>query len=345
MADYLPQASGLWSTTTWITAFSNLTALAGGNTPPTVIDNVYADGKTITVDINTAVLTIRTTTSPRTGGLAGGGFTINNAVSLSANVIAGTTTCLTFLSASSSTCTIVGNISGGPTNVTYGLNNFSTGTITVYGNCAAGTGADRSGGVINSSTGTINIFGNVTSPITGPAYGVYNIGTLNVVGSALYASITNTSGVLNLTGNVLGPTGNLGGISNFTATANIVGNVTGGAGSGGHGLINNSAGSVTNVIGNIIGGAATSSDGIRNLAGIVSGIGTVIGGSGTTAIGLNNGAAAPGLITVVGNVSGGIGAGSDGIRNSSSGTAIVSGNIFGGNTELDFCTKITNLLT
>ena len=190
MADYLPQNSGLWSTTTWITAFGGLSAFAGGNTPPTIIDDVYADGKTIYININTGVRTLFTTTSPRTGGLAGGSFIINNNISLSANCLAGTTTCLSFLSATPNTATLVGTVTGSATVASaFGANNNSTGTLTISGDARGNTFAT---GANNNSTGTLTIFGNCI----GGGGGVQNF--------ALGAKNASAGGVLNIIGNAIG---------------------------------------------------------------------------------------------------------------------------------------------
>jgi hypothetical protein len=324
MADYLPQASGLWSTTTWITAFSNLTAFAGGNTPPMVIDDVYADGKTITVDINTAVNTIRTTTTPRTGGLAGGGFRIDNNISLSANCLAGTTTCLTFLSSSPNTATLVGSVTGSAsTNSAHGVSNNSTGILNIFGDCRGGGASNSSYGIANVSTGILNITGNVFAGTNTNCFGILN----------------NSTGTINVTGNVFGVgTGSntSGGISNGSGITNVLGNVT----SANTGTIQNSGiinGSGTvNVIGNVAASTVGSCFGINNAStGVVNVTGTVISGGGTQSgnAGIaNSGAGA--ITTVVGSVSGGNSITANinaGITNGGPNSVLrVVGNVFGG---------------
>ena len=323
MADYLPQANGLWSTTTWITAFSNLTAFAGGNTPPTIIDDVYADGKTIYVNIDTRVRTILNTTTPRNGGIAGGFFVLNNAVTLSANVIGGGTNqvaCVQFLSAAPATATLVGDLCA--TNIAISgpraLLHNGTGTFTVIGNGLGrikGSGNPADGYIQNQSTGTLNLFGNY---IVGTTSIVDNRGIWNQVG-----------GTINLVGNLSGGIGSGEGLYNAsTGTVNITGNVFGGVGGVGlaAGASNNSSGTI-NVLGNLIGtntfGGNNASTGTFNVTG------NCIGGVLAGAHGVNNNST--GLVTLVGNVSGGLTSTSYGANNNSTGRLFVNGSAIASN--------------
>jgi hypothetical protein len=323
MADYLPQATGSWTTTTWITAFGGLSAFAGGNTPPTVIDDVYADGKTIYVNIDTHVRTILNTTTPRNGGLAGGFFVLNDTVTLSANVIGGGTNqiaCVQFLSAAPATATLVGNLCA--TNIAISgpraLLHNGTGTFTVIGNGLGrikGSGNPGDGYIQNQSTGTLNLFGNY---IVGTTAIVDNRGIWNQVG-----------GTINLVGNLSGGIGSGEGIYNAsTGTVNITGNVFGGLGGVGlaTGASNNSTGTI-NVLGNLIGtntfGGANISTGTFNVTG------NCIGGALANANGIQNGST--GLVTVVGNVSGGLTSTSYGANNNSTGRLFVNGSAIASN--------------
>lgn len=353
MADYLPQASGNWTTTTWITAFSNLTAFAGGNTPPTIIDDVYADGKTITVDINTAVFTIRTTTSPRTGGLAGGGFTITNGITLTAGVLAGTTTCLTFSQASPNTATIVGSITAsGTTNSIHGITNTSSGTLNTFGDVRGGSsGGGNNIGANNTSIGILNIVGNVFGGTNTNATGVNNnsTGTVNITGnitggnnaSNAAAGASNTSGTMNVIGNVTAATlGSQGsnGITNGSGTINVIGIVTAGLITNAQGITNASTGTV-NVTGAVISGGGTQAgaQGILNSGGgaLTTVVGSVSGGNSTTTnvnAGIQN-SGTNSVVRVIGNVFGGgpTNGTNQGIANTSStATVFITGNVYGG---------------
>ena len=339
MANYLPQATGNWSTTTWITAFSNLTAFAGGNTPPTFIDDVYADGKTITVDIDTAVQTIRTTTTPRTGGLAGGEFRMNNGISLSANVIAGTTTCLTFLNNAPNFCTLYGGVTGGTATSIYGFNNNSTGTVYIYGSeSSGGTGTDAAG-INNNSTGTIfvsaTIRGRSGAPGLRNAAGtgfVYLTG--DVFGSQNSVSIPGlaSNGIVVIYGNVAGGPQSIGGsggnsygINNNAATSvlTIYGNVSGArfVTATGYGVFNNITGATVTIYGDVVGIASAGV--FNNGGGTVNIFGNCIAG-GTNGVTNNS----TGSVNISGNCFGG--AGGIGFSNSGAATASITGNCLGG---------------
>jgi len=358
MAVYLPQNSGLWSTTTWITAFSNLTAFAGGNTPPTVIDDVYADGKTIYIDISTQVRTLLTSTTPRTGGLTGGRFIINNAVSLSASLSAGTTNCLTFLSAapsfssligncsgslttanivaatnsSSGTLTVYGNAIGGSLGGAHGLANTSSGVSILYGNARGGNGGNTTNGVNNTSTGSVIIYGNVTGFTAPRSYGANNSSTGSMI---IYGNVTGgnnadnawgasnfSSGILTIYGNVSGGTANQGAYNNSTGTIYISGNLYGTVAAG-HGTQNASTGTIF-VTGNIFGGTGTSITGLNNTStGAVNVLGNIFGGTGQTAYGVQNNANGAAFIT--GNVTGGTGSTAYGGVNNATGYMEVNG--------------------
>jgi hypothetical protein len=193
MADYLPRVDSLWSTTTWITAFSNLTAFAG--VPPMSADDVYADGKTITIDTNINVASLRTTTAPRTGGVGGGLFFANSGVNIFGNIVSGTTTCLTFLSASPFSFFLsAGSITSSSTS--NAVNNNSTGTANIRGNLITG-GAYV---ILNNSTGTVNITGNVPN-----GFGLNNNGLFNFFGN-ISGSNSSSTGYGILDGGSVSPT-------------------------------------------------------------------------------------------------------------------------------------------
>ena len=106
MADYWALSSSNWSNlSNWLTGVS-LTAGA----LPGPFDNVYANGRTITVDGDYRVNLV--TNGAGTNSIAGGRFLMNNLASLSALIIGGANnvTCVQFLSATPNRCTIVGNL-------------------------------------------------------------------------------------------------------------------------------------------------------------------------------------------------------------------------------------------
>ena len=190
-----------------------------GGVVPTVGDEARAStGHTITITANA--------TCDEVSNAGTGIFTLNDGVTLTANVTSKSTTtsrnCLQFTAASPASASIVGNVTAGSVVLAVG--------------------------VFNSSTGTINVTGNSTGGSANSAIGIFN----------------NTTGAINLTGNVFG--GSAGssaeGIRNTsTGTVNIIGNVTGGNGTSAFGVINSSTGTVT--ITGIATGGGTSS-GVQN---------------------------------------------------------------------------------
>jgi hypothetical protein len=340
MADYWALSSSNWSNlSNWLTGVS-LTAGA----LPGPFDDVYANGRTIIVDINPQVNLI--TTAAKAGvAAAGGGFIINNNISLSAkNILAGTTTCATFISASPNTCTVFGDVSGSFTTAsTYGVLNNSSGSITIFGNVYAGSGtAGSASGAGNISTGnmlingscyssrnmqtthglvctngTVTVSGNAFSgAINSAAVHISNRGRARIIGNLSFAnwavgngySVFNTDlGTLELTGNIVGFGQYSYGLQNRgKATATIYGIVSGGGTNGSGAIYNSSLGTIT-IYGDVYSTITT-------------------GGGGT---GIEN-AAIGGAINIFGNVYGLMGNGSA-IYHNGGNSVSVTGNVSGGN--------------
>jgi hypothetical protein len=264
MADYWPSANGNWSTlSNWLTAVGQTAGVLPGSA-----DDVYANGRTVTVDIDPFVNSVRTTVGP--GGTGGGLFRLSDNVSLTALLIVpGTNTCINYNSSlfatvvgfligtndgnivgisntSSGTLFFYGNAEGGSFGNGYGFNNSSTGTITIYGEVSGGRGGSVSAyGVYNASTGTINIIGNVYSRVSAGCWN-NNIGTINITGQAICAGSAScganqSGGTINLVGNSLGGPSANGLVNSSTGVINVTGNVIGGTGSTTYGVNNNTA--------------------------------------------------------------------------------------------------------
>lgn len=216
MAIYYARKSGnvnatdVWATTPSGTAgdfFSSFTSQ----------DTLISNNFTITLNVNTTVLEVRTDTTG--GATAGGSFTLNNGITLTANVIAGSTNnCVNYSGASPNSATIVGSITGG-------------------------NGSVQSGAVVLGGTGTLNIIGNI----------------IGGTGSTSWGINSGSNPIVNITGNVTGGSGtNAYGINMYVAlfTVNVTGIVTGGTGPTAHGIfVSSSAGAmVVNVIGTALGG-------------------------------------------------------------------------------------------
>jgi hypothetical protein len=184
MADRWPLANGNWSNA----------ANWNGGTLPDVGDDVFADGKTVTIDQDVTVLSIRNT--QRTGGTANGGFNFSTAqttYNITADLLAFNQTLIS-CNQTNRTYNFIGNVSGG-TGATNSINCIATGAasinINITGNITSqGQGIVRSGILVNQLNVTLTVIGNVS--------GGGNIGGSTLSGILLSSSTT----ILNITGNV-----------------------------------------------------------------------------------------------------------------------------------------------
>ena len=317
-------ANGNWSNTaTW-----------DGGTLPAAGDDVYADGKTVTIDTNVTVANLYTTL--RVGGTIGGTFNISSgSYTITANIICGGAFLTNALIISSnSNQTIIGNITGG-SNSGAGITFTGTGTLTITGNVTGG-GANFAYG-IGQSAGIINLTG-------------------NVIGGSSFTGIGNSNNVkLTITGIISGNGVNIGSINSqaltlngtcvagaataitnsSTGTVTINGNITAVGNAGVFAILNSSTGIIT-INGDCLGALSASPSNAyivnNNTTGIVNINGNVtarsVGPSATVAIVNNNNVG--GTINISGNVSGGSVLNAIGVYNNSTGTVNVGGNITGG---------------
>lgn len=197
----------------------------GGIVPGAADEARASTGHTVTITANV--------TCTELSNAGTGIFTLNNGVTLTANVTNKSSTsgrhCLQFTAASPAVGFIVGNVTGSAlSNGSFGAQNTSSGTLTLTGN-ATGGAATGSGSINNASTGTITITGNAIGGNTsGTSFGVQNAST----------------GTLTITGTVTGgtATGNFGVNNASTGPVTIIGNVTASAVSG---VSNASTGTLT----------------------------------------------------------------------------------------------------
>jgi hypothetical protein len=246
MANYFARKAGniddvdVWATTPSGTAADVWSTF-------TSADELHSNNFAITVNVSTTVGTVRNDNA--NSATAGGGFTLSNGVTLTANAQAGSTStvCVTFSGTSGNSATLVGNATAA---VGEALRNTSTGTLNVTGNCTGGT-AFGSYGVRNDSTGTLNVTGNCTGGTGNQSFGGHN----------------NSTGTLNVTGNCTGGTGTIAvGVNNqTTGTVNVTGNCTGGATAGVNGASQTGAGAMT-VTGSIFASEQASGIGGANRA-------------------------------------------------------------------------------
>jgi hypothetical protein len=294
----VPTGSGCTITLTTSTgAITNCALNAGGTAYPasaTIWLNLTTGGTggIVAVSTNGSGVVTSVTASPIAAGsgysngssatthtsASGGGFTLADSQTLTANVAAGTATCVTYAGNSPNSAAITGNVTGGSTTSAYGANATGTGTLNVTGAVAGGSGGTSSHGVYNSSTGTVNVTGAVTGG-SSAQFGVYNgsTGTVNITGNctgggsgsfpSCYGVYNGSTGTVNITGNCTGgqyTQPNCHGVVNAsTGAVNITGNCTGGAGSISYGVLNNNTGTVA-IKGDCIAGTAFGCVGLYN---------------------------------------------------------------------------------
>jgi hypothetical protein len=220
MANYFARKAGnidaadVWATTPTGTAADVWSTF-------TTADVLHSNNFAITVNVSTTVGEVRNDNA--NSATAGGSFTLQNGITLTANAFAGSTTspCVTFGQTAGNSASLVGNCQGGSS---------SSGT----GSCAT-----------NTSSGALNITGNVTGGTSGNAHGCNNIstGTLNITGNVTGATGTGSTnfaaGTLNITGNCVA-NANVGAANNSTGTMLVVGTIEASEFNGGVGGANRS---------------------------------------------------------------------------------------------------------
>ena len=272
MPDKWPLANGNWSNA----------ANWNGGTKPVAGDDVFADGRTVTVDESFTVATLRTT--QRSGGTVGGTFLFNT------SGVTGNVTSSTPIFISSGTTLAQITAATGTISLTVGgsvaLSAFSNTTFVSHtGSCdfnlsgtsfSAGSSGSSSMGnnicISKTSTGTITIVGNIFGGQSGTGSNVFgfssNAGNTVITGNAtaasgnflgiVFAAVNQTAGNLTITGNVTG-----------VATSST----------GNHGIAFSGAGNLT-VNGTVLAGSSGSCVGISSSTnGIVTINGTITGGS------------------------------------------------------------------
>lgn len=198
-------------------------------------DILVANNFTITLNVNTTVSIIINDTTG--GATAGGSFTLNGGITLTANIYAST---VVLNYSASGTSTIVGNIYSPTSTNTYSVGVAGSGTLNIIGNIYGGS--SNSSGVSNNSA-TVNFTGNIYMSSGGNAYGIglTGAGIINITGNIVGgsgggnppgtgASNSSASGTMTITGNVFGGTANgvPGALLYGAGTLIIIGTATGG---------------------------------------------------------------------------------------------------------------------
>jgi hypothetical protein len=214
---YYSGSSGLWTT---LTNWDNYPTLGY----PASDDVVYANNKTVTIDTGITANLLTTALTPVGGGLAGGGFLIstNTGMTITTNISAGTSTCLT-TSNNQGTTTLIGNVSGGTTTPAHGVTHSGLGNLVISGNVNGGRFATVYGVNITSTVGinlsacpSVYVIGNVsggtnitaTPGIFSTALCLVDITGDCVAGTQFPAvSLSNQSALLIVRGNLISTTG------------------------------------------------------------------------------------------------------------------------------------------
>ena len=254
-------AADVWATTPSGTAAA-VTFAAGD----VLMANSFAITVNVSIDLGATGEVRNDNTASAT---AGGSFTLNDGVTLTANIFAGSTATPCVNQTGTASGTIVGNSRGGTSaNGGHGISKSSTGTLTLTGNITGGTTALQHGASI--SAGTTNFTGNIVGGNSGsggvPASSGFVVsgGTLNVLSGTVTGGTVNnvyglyvSGGSVTYNGTVTGPTQ----INTTTAhaifhaginTLTINGSVTGGAGGCG---VANSVGGTVAINGTVTGGS------------------------------------------------------------------------------------------
>jgi fibronectin-binding autotransporter adhesin len=190
-------ATDVWATTPTGTAadvFSTFTSS----------DVLHSNNFAITVNVDTTVGEVRNDNA--NSATAGGSFTLNNGITLTADAFAGSTgtTCVIYSGITGNSANFVGNAVGGSANNAVGIRNASTGVLNVTGNTTGGT-IGSSHGSQNAEAGTLNITGNVTGGSSSFAHGLINTftGNVNIVGNAVGGSTAGAFGAQNTAGGTI----------------------------------------------------------------------------------------------------------------------------------------------
>ena len=279
MPNRWPIANGNWSDS----------AIWSGSIKPVAGDDVYANNRSVYIDENINVATLRN--SSGTGITAGGIFYINDSININLTgnpamfhttpaVFAVTNTPLVIISGSNtasltgslglttfgpkihlqdnSSLRISGSVTSTNNTANIGIRHSSTGNLTITGSITGSSGGGSAHCIYVDGSGSLFISGSVLG--AGSSYGIYNL----------------SSGNIRVIGNILGPTLGNGATSVYnlsTGNITVTGSVSGGTlnYNGKWGIYNASAGNVY-VSGSVFGGNdGQQANGIANVS-----IGTVI---------------------------------------------------------------------
>lgn len=165
-----------------------------GGTKPVTGDDCWANGFTGTIDEDVVWHTMNNYAS---GPAAeGGSFQWSTNRTITANIYAGTTSCLRS-SGAFTTTTIVGNGYGGSAINSYGVYKNHTGDVNLIGNYYGGTQTNTYG-YLHNATGNLSHVGNTYGGSLTSAYGIIVTAGIYTGTGNHYAGSSNTAGGLSL---------------------------------------------------------------------------------------------------------------------------------------------------
>lgn len=182
----------------WEVSTDNGSSWTAASVLPTAADDVYPNGYTVTLDYD--IVADKLINRTALGIVAGGSFPIGAATTITADIYAGSASCVTF--GSTGTKNIVGDLFGTTTaGLTGAVDNTSTGQINIVGNCTGGS-TTNSAAMLNRVTGSINIVGTCFAGTGTNAAGLWN-GLISGSGGlcTISAAVTTTSSIAIITEN------------------------------------------------------------------------------------------------------------------------------------------------
>ena len=226
MAIVYPLANGNWSTITWY---------SGGvpyGQPPLATDDVYADGKTVAIDVDITVNLL--TTLQRSGGTLGGGFNCTTARTINATTITAVTSVLNLTCTGITQNVITTTINGATQVAATGaiIITGTSGTVNVTATTLFQSGYQAAFCIINGTGSTLNVTGTTSGSAQiaiSNTTGIVNFtGTLTASGNTFASIFQNgVGGITNVTGALVGGTsGNGYSVYNQIGTVNILSNQT-----------------------------------------------------------------------------------------------------------------------
>jgi hypothetical protein len=237
MAITFPTVNGNWSNP----------AIWSGSTLPTVNDDIFANNKTVIIDQNVNVVSIRTTASGSAS--QGGQFRISGSYTITcagpnSGIYGGTSGTPGFVVFNNvpNTVTINSNIYHGGGNFAVNVNITGSGNVNIVGNIDYASAGDLGNAILIQNNGTVNIVGNVLSSVGSNSSAIQitspGSGSVNITGDLVNRSTNQQIYCVTLSGAI-------------SSSLSITGNITPIANGPNQVVYSNTAGTKLVIVGNI----------------------------------------------------------------------------------------------